>query len=376
MARMEFPKINSYPHTCFIFTQACCIFEAMKVTTRFWAKSSLILTLLVILAGSVVRVTQSGMGCPDWPKCFGYYIPPTQNEQVMFLRQTVYKKGMMVIHNDTLWRATDTFKSGVVFDRNNWEKYPKHDYSKFVVYQTWVEYINRLLGALLGIFILALCISAFRQYSADKATAFWSALVLLLTLFQAWLGKLVVDGNLIPQSISIHMIAAFAILWLLTLIYSRCINRKRAANQINIRINRLALLTAILVLIQTLIGTQVREQVDVIAVAFNHESRELWVNEISSVLTLHKAFSLLVIALNVIMLIELRTSKEPSARFFIRALLLVLVFECLAGIIMVQVSIPAIAQSAHLLGASVLFYLCSRLYFYRIGELNSSNQTI
>jgi HD superfamily phosphohydrolase len=137
-----------------------------------------------------------------------------------------------------------------------------------------------------------------------------------------------------------------------------------------------ALLTAILVLIQTLIGTQVREQVDEIAVAFNHESRELWVNEISSVLTLHKAFSLLVVLLSALMLFELRISKLPSVRFFNRAVLSVLVFECLAGIIMVQMSIPAIAQSAHLLGASVLFYLCSRLYFYRFGELNSSNETI
>lgn len=348
----------------------------MKVSIRFWAKSSLILTLLVILAGSVVRVTQSGMGCPDWPKCFGYYIPPTEVDQVKFYPQNNYKKGTMVIHNDTLWRANGSFTSSDVFDRKNWEKYPKHDYSKFVVYQTWVEYINRLLGALLGIFILALCISAFRQYSIDKVTALWSAAVLLLTLFQAWLGKLVVDGNLIPQSISIHMIAAFAILWLLTLIYSRCLNRENSVDKTTNRINSLALFTSILVLIQTLIGTQVREQVDTIAAAYNYESRELWANEISSVLTLHKAFSLSVVALSVLMIIELRVSKLPSSRFFVRAVLSVLVFECVAGIIMVQVSMPAVAQSAHLLGASVLFYLCSRIYFYRFGELNSSTETI
>jgi len=357
-------------------TDASYIFAALKVTTRFWAKSALILTLLVILAGSVVRVTQSGMGCPDWPKCFGYYIPPTQQKQVMFLPQTDYKKGMMVIKNDTLWRATANFKSGHVFNRNNWEKYPKHDYSKFVVYQTWVEYINRLLGALLGLFILALCISAFRNYSADKATAMWSGMALLLTLFQAWLGKLVVDGNLIPQSISIHMIAAFAILWLLTLIYSRCINRENAATQTNIRTNSLALLTAILVLIQTLIGTQVREQVDNIAAKYNYEFRELWIHEISSVLTLHKAFSLTIVLLCIFLFIEMRTSKIPSARFFNSVLLSVLLFECIAGIVMVQLSIPAIAQSAHLLGASALFYLCSRIYFYRFSAVNSSSETI
>ena len=355
--------------------QACCIFDAMKLSTRFWAKSSLILTLLVILAGSVVRVTQSGMGCPDWPKCFGYYVPPTEPDQVVFQPHASYNKGMMVIHNDTLWRATGDFGSGDIFEHKDWEKYPKHDYSKFVVYQTWVEYINRLLGALLGVFILALCISSIRTYASDKATALWSFAVLLLTGFQAWLGKLVVDGNLIPQSISIHMIAAFAILWLLTLIYSRCYTSEITITTKKERIHKLALLTAIFVLIQTLIGTQVREQVDVIAASYNYASRELWVNEISSVLTLHKAFSLFVVALNVVLLIELRSSKQSSARDYFWAVISVLIFECLAGWVMAQMSIPAVAQVSHLLGASVLFFLCSRIYFSRDRGISSSSET-
>ena len=63
---------------------------------------SLILIYLVIIAGAVVRMTGSGMGCPDWPKCFGYIIPPTSASELEWTPEKTYEKGQVIIVDETL----------------------------------------------------------------------------------------------------------------------------------------------------------------------------------------------------------------------------------------------------------------------------------
>ena len=75
------------------------------------SKISLILVYLVILAGSLVRMTGSGMGCPDWPKCFGLLIPPTNEKQVEWNKNQQYSKGIILRYNGELIVAKDDFVS-------------------------------------------------------------------------------------------------------------------------------------------------------------------------------------------------------------------------------------------------------------------------
>lgn len=140
----------------------------MKNKYRKVAKLALLLIYMVIIAGAVVRMTGSGMGCPDWPKCFGYYVPPTHISELQFSNNFQYKKGMVIIKDQALFVANKDFVSGNEFNESEWSEYTTHDYALFNPTHTWVEYINRLIGALSGLPVIAMFILSFMFWKEKK----------------------------------------------------------------------------------------------------------------------------------------------------------------------------------------------------------------
>ena len=128
----------------------------MNKVYNFLLVLSVILVYLVIAAGATVRMTGSGMGCPDWPKCFGYIIPPTERSQLDWKKNRNYKKGQIIIVNESLYVAINDFTSTKIYNPQNWVAYTKHEYSIFNSTHTWVEFLNRLLGAVAGLVTLLL----------------------------------------------------------------------------------------------------------------------------------------------------------------------------------------------------------------------------
>ena len=188
--------------------------------------TSFILVLLVIFAGSMVRMTGSGMGCPDWPKCFGYLIPPTTEKDVFWKSNFNYKKGVMILRNEKFYSSKIDFISSNEFISSNWIEYTKHDYNEFSAMNTWFEFINRFIGAIAGLSTLIMFLFSFNFLKTKPVVTIMSFIVVLSMLFQAWLGKLVVDSNLSPYKITVHMLMAIVILSLIIFIYKKSDVRK------------------------------------------------------------------------------------------------------------------------------------------------------
>ena len=316
-------------------------------------KTSLIFVYLVIIAGSVVRMTGSGMGCPDWPKCFGHLIPPTDESQVYWQAGRSFEEGQMIIREEQLWVAQAKFTSGDTFYQNNWAVYEKHDYAHFNVLHTWVEYINRMATVLLGFPLLLTAFFSLWYIRKRILVTILAFMALFATGFEAWLGKRVVDGNLIPGQITIHMIAALFIIAFLIALLSNIQRNTSTYSSAGKGMHWLLITVLVLSLIQIVSGTQVREQVDEIALSFGHEQRALWIGALGNLFYVHRSFAILLVLTNA--LLVYRAIKEKWILTLPRAIFAVLIIEVVSGIVMAYMGIPAFLQPVHLFFGTVLF---------------------
>jgi len=285
---------------------------------------------LVIFAGIFVRVTDSGMGCPDWPKCYGSIVPPTSIEQLTWSPEKQYSKGQMIIEKNEglplLYKAKYSFTSSLHWNNLNWHEISdsEHDYAEFSPFKTWVEYLNRCLGALSGVFIIMLVLISFFYKKIPRYLFGLSFLLVSLSLVQYWLGRNVVYSVLESQKITIHFFVALIFIpILLFLVYkSHFLFKKKSLGypsnvkkniiqenfivenklKINLKKNIFTLIFLILILsvIQMFFGTQVRGEVD------NNISTALYSFE----LVFHRWLVPFIILLNIVLIFGLGLLKN------------------------------------------------------------------
>ena len=319
---------------------------------------TILIVYLVILAGGIVRMTGSGMGCPDWPKCFGFLIPPTERSQLEWKKEYKYNKNQMIIIDDDLLYATKKFKSSNQFNISNWSNYTKHDYSKFNVYHTWIEYINRLIGALAGLSVLILFIRSLKFLKSNFKIVSLSFLALIAILFQAWLGKTVVDSNLTANTITIHMLMAIILLFILFSILV-----KSGIKKVNIVIPRnisiIVIISILLLFTQILTGTEIRKFIDIQMENYNYSYKQKWIENIPNIFNFHRSFSWIIIIINTLIFFKIKNLGIKSKIFY--AISFLIIIQILTGIIMYYFSFPFSSQPIHLLISTMIIGL--QFYF-------------
>lgn len=327
------------------------------------AKICLGFIFLIIIAGSVVRMTGSGMGCPDWPKCFGYLIPPTSEEVIIFEPNHHYKKGQVIQIDDIFYYAKSNFQSSEQLNLNNWQKNTTHSYNTFNVTHTWIEFINRVVTAVAGIPVFVLFVLSIILFKRKKILFVNAALVLFLMGFAAWLGKTVVDSNLLPTKISLHL----AIAYLLVLVLTFAIFKSKSWNGITTAPSKLfkkiLLLAFLLTIGQIVLGIQVRQFVDTQMASVGYE-KSLWLQNPDISFYIHRSFSIILLLVNVWLFYSNR--KKAYRIPLINTMLVLLFFEIFVGVLMSYLDFPFMSQPLHLVSSAMLlalqFFIIVRVY--------------
>lgn len=285
-------------------------------------------TLFLILVGGLVRAAGAGLGCPDWPKCFGMWIPPTS--------------------------AADLpagFEAG-----------------QFNVYKTWIEYINRLIGMVIGLLIMATFALSIRFRKQKPAVFYSSAIALILVLVQGWLGGRVVQTGLSEWLITIHMLLAMVIVNVL--LYATF---KASTDLFTIKIGeslrkKLLWTTMILLfftILQMILGTQVREAIDVIKNSTYVPPRTFWIDSLDSVFTVHRSFSWVVFFTGAYLYYVLLNGKAEGIVLYLGQLIIVFILLQLGtGIGLEHFNMPRVLQVLHLVGVALM--ICSQFLFILI----------
>ena len=320
--------------------------EFSKLFVRFnWI--TLVLIYLVVVAGSFVRISGSGMGCPDWPKCFGQWVPPTEvSELPPDYREAYLLKRQKKVEKFCKFLNAIGLKSTAERIQNDPTVYVEE---AFNTRKTWTEYVNRLVGFLAGNFMLLGFFWIILKYRKHKIL--WLSLVnLVLILIEAWFGSIVVATNLVPWTITVHLLLALVIIAIQMYII-RIISPNQQTNlPINKSLRILVFVVFAITFYQMFLGTQVRESID--ELTKQGFGRETWTDKLGLPFYIHRSFSWLVL----ILLVFITWKNEQTQRYLIiRSAFLILVLELISGILLAYADMPGLVQTSHLVFASILF---------------------
>lgn len=289
-------------------------------TLRRMALVSTIATYILIFIGGLVRVSGAGLGCPDWPKCFGRWIPPTDVSQL----------------------PADI------------------DPSLFNITLAWIEYLNRLSGMLVGILIAITAVLAL-MHARRVPRIFWPAVAAgLLTAFQGWQGSVVISSELEPVVVSVHAVLALIIvsllIWVTQQAHYELHPRDRQMSSLPGTTGRWITILWVISIVQIILGTRMREGLEVVSQQFPLLSSAQWVTKIGAVSHIHMTLGLVVAVITWWFGRRVIKHTARSDRLVRQTTLAAMVLagaQIVSGLAFMFIGIPPLVQIFHLWMASL-----------------------
>lgn len=321
----------------------------IRIVFRRLTRSTLVAVFFLVLVGGVVRSSGSGMGCPDWPKCFGHWVPPREISQLPSDYQLTYDAYRQK-KNERYARLLDLVGFHDTAAQLRTVPAQRSD-EEFNAYKTWTEYFNRLIGVIVGLLIMAVAITSLKFRKSNVKLTVLAFVALLTVIFQGWLGAVVVSTNLTPWVVTVHMVLALVLIGLLGMLLE--LETETVAAQPQRGMVFLVSICTLFLVLQILFGTAVREEID--RLSQDGLPRQGWIAGLGSVFLRHRSFSWAVLITDLVLIVRLWKSASLDA--LPRAIIILVFGSMLTGMAMAYWGVPAGLQPVHLLFATLLFGL-------------------
>jgi len=303
--------------------------------------SASFLTLCVVVFGAYVRLTDAGLGCPDWPGCFGTLTVP-ESEAAIMEAQGLYPGSIVEIG------------------------------------KAWREMIHRYLAGILGLLILLISFVSYKIRLELKVSLILPFAILALVIFQATLGMWTVTELLKPAIVTAHLMGGMTILALLTYLTHRHLGAISNTIIIDPGIKPYIRFGFVLLFLQILLGGWTSTNYAALActdfptchgslmpdmdfkngfspfreLGMTAAGEGLSIKALQAIQWVHRVGALVLTCYFIFMVYLLR--NYPSTRFYRNLLLLVLLLQVVVGIANLIMYLPLFLATLHNLGAALL----------------------
>ncbi|MBZ0307290.1 MAG: COX15/CtaA family protein [Anaerolineae bacterium] len=297
-----------------------------------WALLTTVATYMLITIGGLVRASGAGLGCPDWPTCFGKPYPPLTHEE--FLQREI---------------PAD------------------FNVDEFHVTLAWIEWLNRLSGSVIGLLIIGTLAYALKDHRKNKFILYPTIAAFITVLVNGWLGSVVVESKLEPVVISAHLLLALVQVSLL--LYATVAAFYPEGSQQDLPpqrqlLARGALVVLFLLLIQVGLGADLRGQLENIEGDNPQMERGDWIHEANWIDPVHRSFSWTIL-LGVAWMgfyAHKRVPFHPYLRYATQLAGLLVLVQVTAGIGLAYVNLPPPLQAVHVVTASLMVGIVTLIY--------------